>query len=492
MAESSIATCASVKSCASGTTKLTWSDITVTDDHDADQTQDEAEWKGKRIHSQLEDARVVHQHSRQTLEDEQSVLEQAKARQKVAETEMLAAVEVAGATPLPRQLSDGNDERGVVDDELVVDDNNTERGVDDEQEEREIRPVKGSYSRVKASRGFSRLVDADIVIPEEGRRPQLALKDNLTKVMPPSSAMSQSKLYVLLLSATLLGLTAGYMMQPADFALGLGGLPEDGLASGVSQTLLGIGRPSPSISSMQNRTYSAPAFDERAPQPPPLRPPVPHLRPPYPTQPLAVPPPPPPLAVPPPPPPVEAHELSKSWLLHHPNTPPASPLAPPPRSLLPPPPRTPVPMPPPPPLPPYGEWTGPLTSARCDAMIRNPSHLFRRMWAAEAWGRMEHGACWDSRRDDASKQQPSNVYFDETFWGTHCSMNWFEGNAGELGKPGRPPGFSDDAPAMIGFDESINRVCGGSNGADHAPACVSCSPFYPIHSVSDCSNSVAA
>ena len=29
-----------------------------------------------------------------------------------------------------------------------------------------------------------------------------------------------------------------------------------------------------------------------------------------------------------------------------------------------------------------------LTSAKCDAMLRDPSHLFRRMWAAEAWGEM--------------------------------------------------------------------------------------------------------
>jgi len=32
-----------------------------------------------------------------------------------------------------------------------------------------------------------------------------------------------------------------------------------------------------------------------------------------------------------------------------------------------------------------------LTSAKCDAMLRDPTHLFRRMWAAEAWGRMLPG-----------------------------------------------------------------------------------------------------
>ena len=47
--------------------------------------------------------------------------------------------------------------------------------------------------------------------------------------------------------------------------------------------------------------------------------------------------------------------------------------------------------PPPPPPPPYTQWRGiGLTSDKCSAMLRDPTHVFRRMWAAESWGRVSH------------------------------------------------------------------------------------------------------
>ena len=67
--------------------------------------------------------------------------------------------------------------------------------------------------------------------------------------------------------------------------------------------------------------------------------------------------------------------------------------------------------------------------------------------------------------------------------GTHCDSNWYKGNKGELGEPNPdqsnhiPSGFSKDAPALLGFDESIDQYCteqSPSRGSDdgHAANCV--------------------
>ena len=95
--------------------------------------------------------------------------------------------------------------------------------------------------------------------------------------------------------------------------------------------------------------------------------------------------------------------------------PPSPPI--PPSPPLPPPMRPPPYMPPPPGdhlLPPYATWQGGLTSAQCSAMLRDPTHLFRRMWAAEAWGKMGGVGkdCWEVQRDGAGSQS-KDTFFEE-------------------------------------------------------------------------------
>mgnify|MGYP007078110217 CR=1 FL=1 len=93
--------------------------------------------------------------------------------------------------------------------------------------------------------------------------------------------------------------------------------------------------------------------------------------------------------------------LSGGWELtfHVPLLVPPSPPTPPDSPPPPLPPRSPQspsqpPLPPasPPMLPPWQQWSGNLDSLKCDAMLRDPKHPFRKMWAAEAWGVMGAGA----------------------------------------------------------------------------------------------------
>ena len=90
------------------------------------------------------------------------------------------------------------------------------------------------------------------------------------------------------------------------------------------------------------------------------------------------------------------------------------------------------------------------------------------MWAAEAWAPMLPGepACWESVRDKPKKSQMSGTFFDEVLDGRHCDGNWFEGNGGTLGTVG--PDFSKThAPALLGFDESIDEYCSKHLEDDH-------------------------
>lgn len=121
-------------------------------------------------------------------------------------------------------------------------------------------------------------------------------------------------------------------------------------------------------------------------------------------------------------------------------------------------------------------------------MINDPTHLFRRMWAAEAWGTMEGGrpACWNVQREGWElHKQPSSRFFDAVDSGSICNTNWYEGNNGRLGMAGsgggprfpRHPGGPRTTPALLGFDESIDAHCNnhapqGSNTNGHAERCV--------------------
>ena len=166
--------------------------------------------------------------------------------------------------------------------------------------------------------------------------------------------------------------------------------------------------------------------------------------------------------------------------------PPPLPCPPPPPPNPPPPPRPPPPPLPPPPPPP---WPPPapkpskgLNSEKCDAMLQNPTSLMRRMWSSSAWSKMRPGeaACWDMRRDDGGKQrQSAGKYFDDALNGAACRSNWYEGNPGRLGDPAGHARYAQPAPALLGFDESIDGYCaaqlGDFDGAaqtGHAMRCV--------------------
>ena len=117
-----------------------------------------------------------------------------------------------------------------------------------------------------------------------------------------------------------------------------------------------------------------------------------------------------------------------------------------------------------------------LTGAQCMAMVRDHTHLFRRMWAADAWAKMDNSrpACWGVNRvvppSGQREPQDSTIFFAETPAGTHCPGNWFEGNPGQLGLEGQTPRFAGkEAAALLGFDETIDEFCASALGGwDHA------------------------
>jgi len=116
-------------------------------------------------------------------------------------------------------------------------------------------------------------------------------------------------------------------------------------------------------------------------------------------------------------------------------------------------------------------------------MLRDPTHLFRRMWAAEAWAQQQPNApkCWERKRDNYGRDnQTSETFFKGVFAGSMCSTNWYEGNPGELGHARKIPEFSKDAVPLLGFDESIDWYCRskappGKKNLLHAERCVAAS-----------------
>ena len=105
-----------------------------------------------------------------------------------------------------------------------------------------------------------------------------------------------------------------------------------------------------------------------------------------------------------------------------------------------------------------------LSTAVCDTMMRDASHLFRRMWPVEAWA--QHSAdrqpCWNVSRDASSGRTPQTAasFFDSLVTGAHCGSNWFEGVGDEaLACPECIPKFTALAPALFGFDEDIDSHC---------------------------------
>lgn len=102
----------------------------------------------------------------------------------------------------------------------------------------------------------------------------------------------------------------------------------------------------------------------------------------------------------------------------------------------------------------------------CAAMLRRPTHLFRRMWASEPWARMTRSAtqsgrpCWEVHREQRRRDAVlPGFFFEHALNGSFCQTNWYEGHAGALGEVDRPPQYLQAAPALLGFDAGIHRYC---------------------------------
>lgn len=161
------------------------------------------------------------------------------------------------------------------------------------------------------------------------------------------------------------------------------------------------------------------------------------------------------------------------------------PQSPPPIQPLPqwPPPSLPSPtpspaVPPPPPLhpeppgappPPYLLWPGPLSAATCEAALGDEAGLMRKMWAASPFQQRQPGTvdCWNVRRDSTRAHLDASRYFADALSGAHCPSNWYNGNPGTLGM--QVPTFSGDAPALLGFDETIDTYCAAQPATNTAP-----------------------
>ena len=111
----------------------------------------------------------------------------------------------------------------------------------------------------------------------------------------------------------------------------------------------------------------------------------------------------------------------------------------------------------------------------CRAFLGDPNHQFRKLWSPTGWIARNRGdeACWGRQNWEIDN------YFRSVIQGHKCSMNWYTGNSGELGKPdGGPtkqktdPHFTQSAPAVLGFDEAIDYYCNQHDQINHAVACV--------------------
>eukprot|EP00966_Prymnesium_polylepis_P032617 758587-Prymnesium_polylepis.1 len=108
-----------------------------------------------------------------------------------------------------------------------------------------------------------------------------------------------------------------------------------------------------------------------------------------------------------------------------------------------------------------------LSSAKCSAMLRDPSHQFRRMWAAAGWGSMDSwqgsqpAACWERERSKPNKLLDPSAFFYEVVGGFHCAgTDWYESREIMRDADGIAPVFAAaGAPAVLGFDDSIATLC---------------------------------
>lgn len=133
----------------------------------------------------------------------------------------------------------------------------------------------------------------------------------------------------------------------------------------------------------------------------------------------------------------------------------------------------------------------------CDALLSDPHSRLRQLWGEKGWvvaggwqGRWQNPRCWQDHR-----------FFDGAAAGHTCNRNWYEGNPGEIGEGYAPrvtenwvwPHFERSAPALLGFDESIDRACSKVNPVDgHANNCITSNlnilSLYPPAQYNICRN----
>ena len=95
-----------------------------------------------------------------------------------------------------------------------------------------------------------------------------------------------------------------------------------------------------------------------------------------------------------------------------------------------------------------------LTSKKCHALMSEPTSKFWTLWGSKAWEKLPNGekGCWTA-------QGGADFFFDDVLGGDQCDANWYEGAKGNLGRPEMRPPFTAEAPALLGFDESIYAFC---------------------------------
>jgi len=140
-----------------------------------------------------------------------------------------------------------------------------------------------------------------------------------------------------------------------------------------------------------------------------------------------------------------------------PPLPPNSPLPPHPPPLPPPPAPSPSPPPPMPEVP----FVPRYSANTCRHLLKDSTHLFRRMWGVTSRTQNHKGdrGCWSADREAPWIDQPTERFFGDILNGVHCeTTDWYEnaatGNHGNFWTP--------TAPALLGFDNDIAGFCGGS------------------------------
>ena len=94
-------------------------------------------------------------------------------------------------------------------------------------------------------------------------------------------------------------------------------------------------------------------------------------------------------------------------------------------------------------------------------MLGDASHKFWSMWGRQAFAKRgaTDPACWGTGAD-------ADTFFSMLGEGSQCDVNWYEGAEGPLGDPTLRPRFTRQAPALLGFDESILGRCNEIIGVD--------------------------